>query len=309
MIADADAALCPTQVDQYRRDGYLVLRSVLAPKRVGELQQAADEFAERARAFTADTPEIELDDKLARNGGPRLIRRIKSPHRHHQAFADALTDPAMLDLAQALIGPNIRRHHTKLNAKQPGGSGHVEWHTDWGYYPHTNDDLLEIAVAIDPSTKASGCLKVLPGSHLGPAFDHTEDGKFVGAVAPGSFDPSQTVALELEPGDVSVHHVRLLHGSGPNTTNRQRRLLLLGYAAADAWPLMAQHQPHDWPEWDERMLRGRPSTEARMTACPVRVPLPKAEALGLFSIQRQMRHSHFDQHPQAANPPTRPHSP
>ena len=72
--------------------------------------------------------------------------------------------------------PNIRHHHTKLNNKAPGGGAQVEWHTDWGFYPHTNDDILEVGVAIDPMTIENGSLMVVPGSHKGPAYDHHENG-------------------------------------------------------------------------------------------------------------------------------------
>ena len=237
---------------------------------------------------------IDVDEVASRAAGRTLIRRIKSPHLNHLTFARSLALPDFLDLIEQLIGPNIRWHHTKLNAKQPAGSGHVEWHTDWGYYPHTNCDMLEIGIALDPSTKENGCLWALPGSHHGPALDHSEDGVFVGAVPPGSFDRSKALPLELAPGDISIHHVRLLHGSGPNSTEHQRRLLLQGYAAADAWPLMAQHQPSDWPEWDERILRGGPTATARLDSSPVLVPLPVTAALGLFDTQRLMAVSHFE---------------
>lgn len=284
--------LSKKQIDSYRRDGFIIVRDAVDSGQIGALRAAADEFAESAKSLTADTKVIELD-KAAGAPGAALINRIKSPHLHHDTFAKLLAGPSFLDMVEQLIGPNIRWHHTKLNAKQPGGSGHVEWHTDWGYYPHTNADLLEIGIAVDPSTEANGCLRVLPGSHLGPALDHSEDGMFVGAVAPGSFDHDATVPLVLEPGDVSIHHVRLLHGSGPNRTDAQRRLLLQGYAAADAWPLMAQHQPTDWPEWDTRMLRGAPTRDARLDSSPVKVPLPVSPAMGLFGTQRLMKTSHF----------------
>ncbi|MGI9597672.1 MAG: phytanoyl-CoA dioxygenase family protein [Acidimicrobiales bacterium] len=287
-------ALTEEQLDHYRRRGYAIVREAIDPGSLGRLTDAADAFADQARTLTGSTAVLELDDVAGAAVGHGLIRRIKSPHFHHKAFARSLAQPALLDIVQQLLGPDIRWHHTKLNAKQPKGSGHVEWHTDWGYYPHTNADLLEVAIAIDPTTEANGCLWVLPGSHLGPALDHTEDGRFVGAVPPGSFDRSQIEALELEPGDISLHHVRLLHGSGPNRTDQQRRLLLQGYAAADAWPLMAQHQPNDWPEWDRRILRGRPTTEARLDQSPVKVPLPATAALGLFETQQQLSVSHFD---------------
>ena len=285
--------LTPGQVEAYRNDGYVVVRNALPKRSVSQLREAADSFAEQASRLAQDTDSIELDDAAALAGGPARIRRIKSPHFHHESFAAMLAHPPLLDKVEALIGPDIRWHHTKLNAKHPCGSGHVEWHTDWGYYPHTNDDLLEVGIALDPSTEASGCLRVVPGSHRGPALSHAENGRFVGAVAPGSFDPQAAVSLELEPGDISIHHVRLLHGSGPNRSRSQRRLLLQGYAAVDAWPLMAQHQPSDWPAWDDRILRGRPSVEARLAPCPVKVPLPVAPALGLYEIQRGLSLSHF----------------
>lgn len=286
--------LTADEVARYERDGYLVRRHAIDPALLADLVAATHAFEAEARGLDLNgSPTIEVDDVASRAAGVTLIRRIKSPHLHHPTFARALAEPALLDLVEPLIGPDIRWHHTKLNAKQPAGSGHVEWHTDWGYYPHTNCDLLEISIALDPSTEANGCLRVLPGSHRGPALDHTENGVFVGAVPPGSFDHDATVALELEPGDISIHHVRLLHGSGRNRTDGPRRLLLQGYAAADTWPLMAQHQPSDWPEWDERILRGSPTPEARLDGSPVRVPLPVIPALGLFDTQRRLSESHF----------------
>lgn len=287
--------LSSEQTDHYWERGFVVVKQAVEPSALRRLIAAADEFAEEAESLRADSATIELDPVASRRTGRSLILRIKSPHLHHPAFAAALADPALLDMVEQLLGPDIRWHHTKLNAKQPAGCGHVEWHTDWGYYPHTNCDLLEVAIAIDHVTEANGCLLVMPGTHLGPALDHTEQGRFVGAVRPGSFDPSLAVPIVLEPGDISMHHVRLLHGSGQNRTDRQRRLLLQGYAAADAWPLMAHHQPDDWPQWDERLLRGRATTEARLDGSPVKVPLPVTRPMGLFETQRQMINSHFEQ--------------
>ena len=134
---------------------------------------------------------------------------------------------------------------------------------------------------------------VVPGSHTGPALDHSQNGRFIGAVQVGAVDPADVVAVEVMPGDVSLHHVRLLHGSGPNRTAHQRRLLLHGYAAVDAWPIMARSQPDDWPEWDERILRGSPSTHARMEACPVVIPMPDPPPFGLYKLQAELKGSHF----------------
>ena len=285
--------LTPIQIDSYQRTGYLVVKGALTAAELTELRETADFFAEQARSLTADSNAIELDDSPHLAGEPPLIRRLKSPHSHHETFAKMLAHPGLLDIVEDLIGHDIRWFHTKLNAKHPSGSALAEWHTDWGYYPHTNDSVLEVGIAIDPCTEASGCMLVVPGSHTGPALDHSQNGRFVGAVRVGDVDPADVVAVELMPGDISLHHVRLLHGSGPNRTNHQRRLLLHGYAAVDAWPIMARSQPKDWPEWDDQILRGRPSVQARMEACPVAIPLPDPPPFGLYRLQKQLAESHF----------------
>ena len=286
-------ALTADQIESYERDGYVVVKDVLTGAEMAELRAAADFFAEQALHLKTDSDVIELDDAPHLADGPPLIRRLKSPHTNHEAFAKALAHPDVLDVVADLIGPDIRWIHTKLNAKHPGGAGLAEWHTDWGFYPHTNESVLELGIAIDPSTEASGCMLVVPGSHTGPALDHSQNGRFIGAVQVGEVDPADVVAVEVMPGDVSLHHVRLLHGSGPNRTAHQRRLLLHGYAAVDAWPIMARSQPADWPEWDERILRGSPSTHARMEACPVVIPMPDPPPFGLYKLQAELEGSHF----------------
>ena len=143
-------ALNADQIESYERDGYVVVKDVLTGAEMAELRAAADFFAEQALALTADSPIIELDDAPHLAGGPPLIRRLKSPHTHHAVFANALAHPGLLDIVEDLVGSGIRWIHTKLNAKHPGGSALAEWHADWGYYPHTNDSVLEVGIAIDP---------------------------------------------------------------------------------------------------------------------------------------------------------------
>ena len=101
--------------------------------------------------------------------------------------------------------------------------------------------------------------------------------------------------IELEVGDISIHHVRLLHGSGPNLSSKPRRLLLQGYAAVDARPPMANDQPADWPEWNDRILRGNPTVDMRLdgSSVPVPIPRPLQKALGLFDTQAQLSGSHY----------------
>jgi ectoine hydroxylase-related dioxygenase (phytanoyl-CoA dioxygenase family) len=153
----------------------------------------------------------------------------------------------------------------------------VEWHQDWAFYPHTNDDLLAIGVMLDDTTLENGPLLCVPGSHMGPVWSHHDaDGRFCGAIAPADIadEIARAVPATGPAGSMSFHHVRTLHGSAQNVSDRPRNLLLYEVAAADAWPLAGVK---DFAEIDSRLLTGEGSTVApRMTAVPVRVPLPPA---------------------------------
>ena len=154
----------------------------------------------------------------------------------------------------------------------------MEWHQDWAFYPHTNDDLLAVGVAMDDSSLENGCLMVIPGSHRGPLLDHHQDGVFIGAVTEPGFRPDLAVPITLKAGGISIHHVRTLHGSAPNRSPRARRLLLFQYCAADAWPLLPGDKP--WETYTASLLQGSPVKIPRLAAVPVRLPLPAARHSG-----------------------------
>src|SRR5438445_3683766 len=93
-------------------------------------------------------------------------------------------------------------------------------------YPHTNDDLLAVGVALDDGTLENGCLLMLPGSHRGPILDPRQDGVFVGAidVEREGVDVPGAVPVTVGAGDITLHHARMLHASAPNTSSFPPRL-------------------------------------------------------------------------------------
>src|SRR6202011_507507 len=153
------------------------------------------------------------------------VRRIKTPHRVHALFNDIVRSPAVLDILKKLIGPNLRLHGSKLNMKSARYGSPVEWHQDWAFYPHTNDDILAVGVMLDDMLLENGPLMVMPGTHKGPVYDHHVDGCFSGAIDPSAVDLdfSQAVPLTAPAGSMSFHHVRLVHGSAQNTSRRPRQ--------------------------------------------------------------------------------------
>jgi phytanoyl-CoA hydroxylase len=277
--------LSAEQIAAYRRDGFVAVDRLLTSAEVAELQQVTDQFVEQSRAVTAHTDVFDLEPGHTPES-PRL-RRLKAPHRQHPVYDRLLRDERILDLVAQLIGPGIRFNNTKLNMKSPGFGSPVDWHQDWAFYPHTNDDLLAVGIAIDDMMVENGCLMVVPGSHLGPTLNHHHEGVFVGAVgdADAASAAERAVPIELHAGGISLHHARLMHGSAPNTSSRPRRFLLFEYCSADAWPLLGVR---DWNDYHARLLRGEEVSQPRMKDAPVRIPLPEPERVGsIYELQSQ----------------------
>lgn len=287
--------LSQAQIDEYNRVGAIVVPNVLSPQEVAELGRVTDEFVERARQVTQHDDVYDLEDTHSPQE-PR-VRRIKSPHLHHQAFGDLVKHKKIAAVLQSLWGPNIRFDTAKLNMKSAGFGAAVEWHQDWAFYPHTNDDLAAVGITMDDMELENGPLMIIPGTHTGPIFDHHVDGKFCGAMDPArrEVDYGAAVPLTGKAGSITVHHVRAVHGSAPNTSARDRRLLLFQFRAADAWPLLGF--PPGLEAFDALMAAGSSaeSITPRLTPVPVRLPLPPADLAGsIYENQKGLKNRFFD---------------
>jgi hypothetical protein len=148
---------------------------------------------------------------------------------------------------------------------------------------------------MDDMELANGPLMIIPGSHKGPVFDHHSDGRFCGAMDPATseIDYARAIPLTGNAGSITVHHVRAVHGSAPNTSNKERRLLLLQYRAADAWPLLGF--PGGLEAYDKLMVAGTPSIQPRLEPVPVRLPLPPADLQGsIYENQKGLKRRFFE---------------
>ena len=280
--------LSQDQIDFYRTNGYLGVEDVLSRDEVAELRRVTDAFVEASRQVTETDSVFDLEPGHTPEN-PQL-RRLIDPSRQHDVYARGLRHDKILDITAQLIGPGIRTNGDKLNMKSAEVGSPVEWHQDWAFYPHTNDDLLAVGVAIDDMTVENGCLLVVPGSHKGRIHDHHLNGRFAGAVTEPDFTGEGAVPIEIRAGGISIHHVRMLHASAPNTSGKPRRLLLYMYCAVDAWPLV--QTINTWEEFNGKILRGEPTREPRMVSVPVRVPLPPAERTGsIYEIQTILEES------------------
>lgn len=286
--------LTQAQIDEYNEVGAIVVRDVLSPEEVQRLRRVTDEMVEKSRAITTHTDIYDLEDTHTQSQ-PR-VRRIKQPHNVDPAYGDLVRHPRILAALRDLWGPNIRFDTAKLNLKSAGFGAAVEWHQDWAFYPHTNDDLAAVGVMMDDMELANGPLMIIPGSHKAPAvFDHHFEGRFCGAMDPtkAEVDYSKAIPLTGPAGSITIHHVRAVHGSAVNTSNKDRRLLLFQFRTADAWPLVTPVT--DLAAFDSLMACGTPTITPRLTQVPVRMPLPGADKQGsIYENQKGLKNRFFD---------------
>ena len=283
-------------IDQYRENGYLVVPDVLEAEILARIRGALNELVAKASCVSQHTDIYDLEPGHTPQN-PQ-VRRIKLPHTHTPIFWQLAQYPPLVAILAKLLGPSgVRLHGSKINLKGSFHGSPVEWHQDWAFYPHTNDDLLAVGVMLDDAFLENGPLLVVPGSHKGPVWDHhSPDGTFCGAMDPmrKEVDFDNAVPLTGRAGSVSFHHVRLVHGSAQNVSAKPRRLLLYEYAAADASPLMGIK---DYAAWNRALVLGTPSNRPRMIDVPVRLPLPPAPRQGsIYENQTTAAHKYFKRH-------------
>lgn len=288
-------ALSEQQVRFYRDQGYLVLQKRIPDEVMQGVRDEIARFVAEARGMVASNDRLDLEDSHTPDA-PR-VRRIKMPHKLSPVFDRLLRSDWILAPVRDLIGPSVRLHSSKLNMKSAGYGAAVEWHQDWAFYPHTNDDILAVGVMIDDMGEENGPLMVFPGSHRGPVYDHHAEGVFAGAMslAANGLDMKDAVTLTGRAGSISLHHVRAVHGSTVNRSDRDRRMLFYELSAADAFPLCGSTSPYEsLKEYDSRLLCGAPTLTPRLAEVPVRIPQPQPATVGsIYEIQKALRARNF----------------
>jgi len=285
--------LSPPDFATYRRDGFIVLPDILTRDEVEALRHVTEEFVRNARSVAANDDIYDLEE--THSAAEPRVRRIKTPHLHHSEYAAAARHPKIIEVLTDLWG-TVRFDTGKLNMKSAGFGAPVEWHQDWAFYPHTNDDLAAVGIMLDDCGLENGPMMVIPGSHLGPVYDHHgPDGRFCGALDPDAcgLDVSAAVPCLGKAGSITVHHVRAVHGSATNFSGKERRFLLYQYRAADAWPLLGLKEGID--KFNAQLLVGEPSLAPRLADLPVRMPLPPALNQGsIYENQRTTGRRFFE---------------
>lgn len=199
-------------IDRYATDGYVVFRDVLDAQRVAE----ADRHVDSLLTDHPDRRPEDLGHDLARND-PFWIGLV--------------SEPSLVDIAEIFLGPDIALFATHYICKRPRTGRAVKWHQDGAFWPLDPADVITAWVAVTDSAPDNGCLRVVPGSHLGEvsAMRPVDGDAVLSEEIAVEVDEDAAVDLVLAPGDVSVHHPSIHHASQPNTSDRWRRGLTIRY--------------------------------------------------------------------------------
>jgi non-haem Fe2+, alpha-ketoglutarate-dependent halogenase len=147
-------------------------------------------------------------------------RNNQKPHLLFTWLDALVRDPRIVDAVESLLGPNLLCWSAQFFAKPAGDAAYVSWHQDATYWGLSTPDVATAWVALTPSTRESGCMQVVPGTHRAqvPHEDRFDDANLLsrGQEVAVEVDPATVVNVELQPGEMSLHHVLLFHGSEPN---------------------------------------------------------------------------------------------
>ncbi|MEM8876705.1 MAG: phytanoyl-CoA dioxygenase family protein [Pseudomonadota bacterium] len=214
-------SLSPIDTALYQQDGFLFPIDVMSAAEALALRQDIE-------ALEAGYPDGSLPQSL--NQFFRVNGQIVLP-----LLADIARHPAVLDAVESILGPDLLAWSVELFIKEPHTDKIVSWHQDLTYWGMgETDDELTAWIAVSEASLASGCMRFVAGSHTQAIQPHkdTFDGDNLlsrGQELAVEVDEAEATSITLKPGQMSLHHGRMFHASGPNTSNDRRIGLAIRY--------------------------------------------------------------------------------
>jgi hypothetical protein len=251
--------LTAEQVAFYKEHGWLRIPQVFSAEETRELSDhlnwLIETWAVRDQGWTGPWRKALMDEKTEKKS--QLIA-LHDLQYYSDAWARAVTKRSLAGaMADLLDGGPVELHHSRLHVKPPEAGHPFPMHQDWAFYKHADDRYCDVLVHLDDTRHENGEIRFLDGSHKLGALEHVvkdpETGKGCTPHLPTSqYNLTDTVAVPARAGDVVVFNIFTIHGSHINTTDRQRRLVRVGFKHPEN--LQTDGQSKGRPSW---MVWGR----------------------------------------------------
>lgn len=198
----------------YERDGYVSGLQILSAGEAARHRRAMEQAEQRIGPLHYKT---------------KVHTILRSP-------LELATRPDVLDIVEALIGPDILLYNVTYIVKEAGAASHVSWHQDLTYWGLSHDDQVSMWLALSPATEESGCMRMVSGSHKRGRIEHEATDDDANVLLQGQtvrdVDEGAAIMCPLQPGEASFHHGWTLHASMPNRSDDRRIGLNIQYLGA-----------------------------------------------------------------------------
>lgn len=231
--------LSATQIDQFHRDGYLLMPALM-PKAICEVMRritiAHLDSAVEPLEYEAEVGYPGAPTSLQALGG-RTVRRLRGAYRRHRCFRAWAGDPGVVAAVQQLLGEAAcltLAHHNCVMTKHPQFGSATAWHRDTRYWSFERPELVCVWLALGPENSDNGGLRIIPGSHrLEMTPEQMDSQEFLRTEVPQNRALlSAAVSLCMHPGDVVFFHSALFHAAGRNSSDEIKTSIAFAYHGA-----------------------------------------------------------------------------
>ena len=216
----------------FDENGYYVARGLYNAAQIKTLGSDFDRIVKQlSQNGDLNTDQWKGERQKKDGGANSTITHTHNVQCYSEQWMRAIQAKRFLDVAEAIIGPDIILHHTKLFQKPTENGMPFTIHQDWSYFPSVKDTMMAAVIHVSPATDKMGCLRVYPGSHKLGRVPHTggqEPCEFL-----DQYPLENATVLEAEPGDVVFFNYFTIHGSMHNRSRRLRKTVLVQMHAGD----------------------------------------------------------------------------
>lgn len=224
-----ESLITQREIDFFEKNGYLVIENLIDTETIEDYKKIYNDFIDGKIDVGANRRDLKGEDKEEKK---ESITQIMVPSRYLSSLRDSDYYKKIRKVAHKLLGSDLEIDFDMFINKPPFSNAPTPWHQDYAYWIDMPDKrALSAWMSLDKATLDNGCMWYVPASHLKPMRKHTSSAKNGALVCDGN--ENEAVYIELQPGSVVLHHGATVHYSRGNTTNSQRRAMIVNFRPTD----------------------------------------------------------------------------